>query len=668
MREDNNKAFTLVELIVVITILAVLWTIAFISFQGYTINARDSVRKNDINSIMSSLEYFSLNTWFYPEPSNSNQISFSWAEVWTQWTIWDDLILRLGKISKKPVDPLTQSEYTYSRLNTKNEYQIAAIFESETAWIFLNQVNAWDKNGSAYIKWNFNWQVAKVSTWSITYILAVPSIITSDLTLELIDVVSQRKFVYNEYSNLPSSYDWSVYNIDWGFDFAPNKLVVYSSWDLDELNTDVDIQISFLKELQDSYSWTILEVAPDLKPIINIDIDTSTPSDNAKNLAWTIIKYNVREIKTIIYWYPTITSTSSWWPSNCAWITITWVTYPAITYTHPTLNHSDTLTWTWTNSISNWAETYTWDINCNDWTKSIASENMVTNCNTNYTWDWDSCEPGSQTFNCTAKPVTWTIWNSVSSYTQTWNWSSWAPVDSVTTYNTTSSTTSCNYDCNTGFSWDWDSCEAASVNYPWCSEPDITVSPYTIAACNVWVNTAATSPTDSNGYWELFQWWNKAPIKTASTSTTRYWATTDNSTFSNPVFIRKADWTDFSNDNLWWDNWWSWTDIQRKGPCADWYHVPSTVEWAWLRVAWWWSTANWWNTMSIALKLPRTWYRNTNDWVYKNGWNFWYYHSSSPNSWVWPIYTRAMVFSNTLISPNWNASRASGYAIRCFKD
>jgi len=32
----NKKAFTLVELIVVITILAILWTIAFISLQGYS--------------------------------------------------------------------------------------------------------------------------------------------------------------------------------------------------------------------------------------------------------------------------------------------------------------------------------------------------------------------------------------------------------------------------------------------------------------------------------------------------------------------------------------------------------------------------------------------------------------------------------------------------------
>lgn len=41
----NIKAFTLVELIVVITILAILWTIAFISLQWYTRDAR-SLKKS----------------------------------------------------------------------------------------------------------------------------------------------------------------------------------------------------------------------------------------------------------------------------------------------------------------------------------------------------------------------------------------------------------------------------------------------------------------------------------------------------------------------------------------------------------------------------------------------------------------------------------------------
>ncbi|MDD2907372.1 MAG: type II secretion system protein [Candidatus Gracilibacteria bacterium] len=53
--QKNNKAFTLVELIVVITILAILGTIAFINLQGYSVSARDGKRVSDINNIMKKI-------------------------------------------------------------------------------------------------------------------------------------------------------------------------------------------------------------------------------------------------------------------------------------------------------------------------------------------------------------------------------------------------------------------------------------------------------------------------------------------------------------------------------------------------------------------------------------------------------------------------------------
>jgi prepilin-type N-terminal cleavage/methylation domain-containing protein len=42
---NNKKAFTLVELIVAITILAILATVAFVSLGGQTDNSRNVVKK-----------------------------------------------------------------------------------------------------------------------------------------------------------------------------------------------------------------------------------------------------------------------------------------------------------------------------------------------------------------------------------------------------------------------------------------------------------------------------------------------------------------------------------------------------------------------------------------------------------------------------------------------
>jgi len=128
-KKIRNKWFTLVELIVVITILAILWTIAFISLQGYSRDARDSTRISDIDNIKKALELYTLKTWQYPEPTLWVSVTYSWSQVWIQWTVWDSMITNLKALNSKPVDPLTWNEYAYSRLNTKKEYEVWAILE-----------------------------------------------------------------------------------------------------------------------------------------------------------------------------------------------------------------------------------------------------------------------------------------------------------------------------------------------------------------------------------------------------------------------------------------------------------------------------------------------------------------------------------------------------------
>ena len=54
--KNTKKAFTLVELIVVITILAILGTIAFISLQGYSADARNTKRASDLNQLSSAIK------------------------------------------------------------------------------------------------------------------------------------------------------------------------------------------------------------------------------------------------------------------------------------------------------------------------------------------------------------------------------------------------------------------------------------------------------------------------------------------------------------------------------------------------------------------------------------------------------------------------------------
>lgn len=217
----NNKAFTITELIVVIIILAILWTISFISIQSYSRNARDSIRKTDVSNVVKSLEIFNAKSGFYPAPTDWTQITFSGAEVWTQGIIWKSVIDSVDSLTQEIYDPVTQTPYTYSRLNNKKRFQIATAIEWNVAfnhnWGVLIQ-ESFASSGTvvnAYVKWNYNWVAAKVSTWEVAYVLAIPSIISSDLSItDVMEYMVNNKFVYHGYQNLPDNYRYSSYEIE----------------------------------------------------------------------------------------------------------------------------------------------------------------------------------------------------------------------------------------------------------------------------------------------------------------------------------------------------------------------------------------------------------------------------------------------------------------------
>ena len=72
MRKNNKKTlgFTLFELLVSISIIAILTAIASMSFSGAQKKARDSRRMSDMNSIQKAAEqYYSFSNYVYPVPT-----------------------------------------------------------------------------------------------------------------------------------------------------------------------------------------------------------------------------------------------------------------------------------------------------------------------------------------------------------------------------------------------------------------------------------------------------------------------------------------------------------------------------------------------------------------------------------------------------------------------
>ena len=95
MYKNNNKAFTFVELIVVITILAILATIGLFAYQDYLVWARDSNRIVQLNDIHDGLELYSINSRL-PFPDDMIEIQAGGNTFAYQWYAWENLIKTIG--------------------------------------------------------------------------------------------------------------------------------------------------------------------------------------------------------------------------------------------------------------------------------------------------------------------------------------------------------------------------------------------------------------------------------------------------------------------------------------------------------------------------------------------------------------------------------------------
>ncbi len=112
-KKQFKKGFSLVELLVVITIIAILSVVAYTAVGGHTIKARDSKRKQDIGTIQQTLELYFAEKGIYP----SAPLAYG---------------LNTGEITKKhlseiPTDP-SGGSYIYTRSGT-TEYEIAVALE-----------------------------------------------------------------------------------------------------------------------------------------------------------------------------------------------------------------------------------------------------------------------------------------------------------------------------------------------------------------------------------------------------------------------------------------------------------------------------------------------------------------------------------------------------------
>ncbi len=127
MQNTKNKAFTLVELLVVITILAIISVVAYQNFW-WAVDKAVSWRKiSDVSTIESSLQQYKADKNYYPATDLNSDWNRWWYNTWT---------------TAKPSNTLSV---------TKNWEEITAISSADWGWI-VYWTWAWS-NKQIWAKW-----------------------------------------------------------------------------------------------------------------------------------------------------------------------------------------------------------------------------------------------------------------------------------------------------------------------------------------------------------------------------------------------------------------------------------------------------------------------------------------------------------------------------------
>ncbi|MDD2917293.1 MAG: type II secretion system protein, partial [Candidatus Gracilibacteria bacterium] len=139
-QSKNFLGFTLIELIVVITILVILGTIAFLNLGGFQSSARDSSRVSDLSNITKGLEMLLVRNGSVVPPEapvggGLLTLTASGGSIIGYQGVVGSNVLSVIKMSTTQ-DPLDKKYYTYVTNGANTSYQVLALMEdaSTTAW------------------------------------------------------------------------------------------------------------------------------------------------------------------------------------------------------------------------------------------------------------------------------------------------------------------------------------------------------------------------------------------------------------------------------------------------------------------------------------------------------------------------------------------------------
>ena len=212
----SKKGFTLVELIVVITILAILWTVAFLSLSSYTTLARNAIRLDGVSKIATSIEakkQAGISVLSFVSPGQEVPSAQIW---WRAVTPWSDY--QAGEINPTALEVKSEdfSDPTSGKLFSMwattriwGQYEIVATIEEGAT-------------ERAILSWTYEPRDSEIITW--IGILSEDTFVLADLT----DLNKLKKWDVITWVGVPSGTSISSVSSD-GLTFTLNNIFTADS-------------------------------------------------------------------------------------------------------------------------------------------------------------------------------------------------------------------------------------------------------------------------------------------------------------------------------------------------------------------------------------------------------------------------------------------------------
>ncbi len=656
-----NKGFTLVELIVVITILAILWTIAFISLQWYSSEARDSKRISDLWQIRTGLQLQKAREWEMLIPDSFVNI-WSWTTNYLiQWYAWT-WTLNTIRVSDNAKDPLDSEYYTYTVNSNKTKFQLMALLENETlVKNIVPKTFANYENRYPYIIWNTLWilmepvsntpvQENNVQDIDLSDSNDYTAIFTRDEWAQTLSWWTIEQKIIDNLNESEIINDWSDETVvDYTWTSTSTQIVNYNSCETSDWTT--------WDNIFEWWDWS------NLNPYV-ISYDYQLDAIKC-NLNWSYVLNNDIYLSSYLswsWWEPiwTYSSTPFNWNLDWAWNTV-----------HDLFIDNVWLTWVWlfwdvwiSWNISNLNINANW-VTWNDrvWVFAWNFAWSVDNVNVNLLWN----------LNWSVR-VWWFVWNLSADWVMSNNsivlnnagqiiwgsfvwWFVWVPFWSITSsYSKIDGNITSNTQTSWGFAWNIQSSSNISKSYSivnwdiysWKSWPQDASNVWWFAGLNNWTISESYSIVNGTLEWQWedigwFLWYNSwfidntySIVYSNLTWSERVWgfvgmhtdAVNPSAYISNSYVVMM--WNLVAPTNYWNFVWYSFAPITNSYSSNTsysyfWNNV-STITWNWDNTSWNASNSNtyWKQDIGNSNFLINAGSWDSNIWNYDSNINSWY--------------------------------------------